>query len=176
MKRYFALFTTHIDTLGHRDEMYQSILRDRHLSIGWPAVNPFDFHTLESLREALANAYPDLHGNNINHGRDSLSYFKSLRVGDIVVVRGTAKVLDVVTIVGDPYYFEGEPVVENYRMKVRFEPLFEGHPLSIDNNELTEVEQYNLESAHEPYHAMKSLDPQTVFAILRTATAVGWNL
>ncbi len=134
MSNYFTLVSHHIQDQGQRDEFYQEVqFPNRNLSIGWGEVNHFG-KDYDKIKHDIDLQYPVFKGtNNPDNGGKSLSMFCSLQPGDIVFVRGNAKIIDVVVITGAPSYDynQGDYKTNNYCTKIPFVPLFEDTRMRI---------------------------------------------
>ena len=123
MSRYFALIST--DVSGDRERHYLDVLRrDEALSIGWSRVNPLHKST-EELAAAIDQHYADENSWNKGNALQSLGLFASLRPGDFVFVRGDSNIVDACVVTDRPYYDDRGHYHPDYRLKVRFTPLFD---------------------------------------------------
>lgn len=123
MPRYFALISHHIS--NGRTAFYNKAQRRRRiLSIGWGEVNPIG-STRGRIKRDIIDHY-DPAALNVSNGVYSLELFSGLMVGDIVFVRGESAIIDVVIVVGSPFYRygQGHSGPNDYCMKVEFTPLF----------------------------------------------------
>jgi hypothetical protein len=123
MANYYALVSTHKE--NERDSFYiDSQLHDLKLSIGWGDINPINKSQPE-IKKIIEDFYPDLKGTvNPDNGAKSLTLFNNLKPGDIVFVRGTAKIVDVVIITGKPFFDKKGHYTDDYYLKISFIPLF----------------------------------------------------
>ncbi len=123
MTNYYAFVSTHIE--NDRDSFYENIqLKEQKLSIGWGDINPINKSQPE-IKRSIEEFYPDLEGTvNPDNGAKSLTLFTYLEPGDIVFVRGKAKIIDVVVITGPAYFDRIGHYPDNYYLKIPFRPLF----------------------------------------------------
>lgn len=133
MANFFALVSHHDQ--NNRDNFYLSQqLVSRTLSIGWGEVNPIG-STPAKIKQDIIHHYPDVEGtNNPWNGEESLPVFCSLRPGDLVFIRGAAKILDIGIITGPAYYAYGSGHYDNgynYCTMVPFTPLLDNAQAGI---------------------------------------------
>lgn len=121
----FYVLVSHYESNG-RDQFYLAVqLPKKELSIGWGKLNPIDID-YDQVHKSILEHYPQFKGTtNPDNGAKSLPLFCDMVPGDIVFVRGDAKIIDVVVITGLPFY-DGENGHNNgdYCLKVPFTPLF----------------------------------------------------
>ena len=123
MTNYYAFVTTHVE--NERDSFYVNVqLPEQKLSIGWGNINPINKSQPE-IKKIIEEFYPDYVGTvNPDNGSKSLNIFTNLKPGDIVFVRGLAKIIDVVVITGNAYFDKIGHYKEDYYLKIPFSPLF----------------------------------------------------
>jgi hypothetical protein len=131
MANFFSFVSTHIE--NDRDSFYLNVqLPTRNLSIGWGDINPINKSHFE-IKKNIEDFYPDYKGtNNPYNGSVSLPLFVYLQPGDIVFVRGSAKIIDVVVITGHAFFDRNGHYPEDYFLKIPFCPLFTDRPSGID--------------------------------------------
>jgi hypothetical protein len=127
MANYYALIAHHDQV--NRDNFYLTKqLPRRTLSIGWGKVNPIG-SLPRKIKDDIKHFYPDAEGtNNPWNGEESLPVFCSLNVGDLIFVRGSAKILDIAIITGPAYYRYGSGHGEDgydYCTMIPFTPLLD---------------------------------------------------
>ena len=104
MSRFFAFLSHHEP--GNRDKFYfKKQLADKYLSIGWGEVNPVG-SIPKKIKSDIKKIYK-IGGTNASNGEKSLPLFVSLKPGDIIFIRGDAKILDVGIITDIPFYNYG---------------------------------------------------------------------
>ncbi|MBW8002989.1 MAG: hypothetical protein FVQ80_13390 [Planctomycetes bacterium] len=137
MANYFSFISTHIDE--ERDDFYHNTqLKEKRLSIGWGEINPLNKSEPE-IKRIIEEFYPEYKGtNNPDNASKSLSMFSNLYPGDIVFVRGRAKILDVVVINGIPVFDRTGHYDGDYYLKVSFVPLFESKLTILETRLITE--------------------------------------
>jgi hypothetical protein len=127
MAIFYALVTHHDQQ--NRDRFYfDQQLPNRMLSIGWGEVNPVGSPP-EKIKRDIKRAYPERDGtNNPWNGEESLPVFCAMQPGDIVFVRGNAKILDIAIITGKAFYDYGTGHADNgnnYCTMMPFTPLLD---------------------------------------------------
>ncbi|MDP1725533.1 MAG: hypothetical protein Q8M15_02025 [Bacteroidota bacterium] len=129
MTKYFS-FISH-DEADERDYFYSQIqLPSKLLSIGWGKINPIN-KSKEEIKHLIETFYPDFRGTvNPDNGAKSLSMFTNLNIGDIVFIRGKAKILDSVIITGKPVF--DTILNDGYFLKIPFKPFFENIRMEIN--------------------------------------------
>lgn len=123
MAQFYVLVSTY--KKEERDSFYSDKqLKDLRLSIGWGDINPINKSQPE-IKKIIEDFYPDLKGTgNPDNGFKSLTIFSNLKPGDIVFVRGIAKIIDVVVITGHAYFDTKGHYNDDYYLKIPFIPLF----------------------------------------------------
>jgi hypothetical protein len=123
MANYYVLVSTHKE--NERDSYYvDTQLRDLKLSIGWGDINPINKSQPE-IKRIIEDFYPDFKGTvNPDNGAKSLSIFTNLKPGDIVFIRGIAKIIDVVVITDQAFFDKIGHYPDDYYLKISFIPLF----------------------------------------------------
>jgi hypothetical protein len=123
MTNYYAFVTSHIE--NDRDSFYLNTqLPDKRLSIGWGDINPINKSHLE-IKKIIEEFYPDFDGTvNPDNGAKSLTLFTNFKPGDIIFVRGLAKIIDVGIITGKAYFDKFGHYPNDYYLKIPFCPLF----------------------------------------------------
>lgn len=129
MIKYFS-FISH-DEADERDSYYsETQLPSKLLSIGWGKINPIN-KSKEEIKLLIETFYPDFRGTvNPDNGAKSLSMFTNLNVGDIVFIRGKAKIIDTVVITGKPFFDTN--LNNGYYLKIPFKPFFESTRMEIN--------------------------------------------
>lgn len=135
MANFYSIVSTYKDT--ERDSFYtQTQLPKQQLSIGWGDVNPIN-KTKNEIKKLIEEFYPDFEGTvNPHNGSESLNRFANLKPGDIVFVRGQAKVIDVIIITGSPFFDTIGHYDEDYYLKVPFQPLFNGIMTTLNTRQI----------------------------------------
>ena len=123
MANYYALVSTHKE--NDRDSFYvDKQLKELELSIGWGEINPINKSQAE-IKKIIEDFYPEKEGTvNPDNGAKSLTLFTNLKPGDIIFVRGIAKIIDVVIITGIAFFDKIGHYPKNYYLKISFIPLF----------------------------------------------------
>lgn len=124
MANYYAFVSTHNE--NERDSFYVNTqLKDLKLSIGWGNINPIN-KSHQEIKKIIEDFYPGFKGTvNPHNGATSLTLFTNLKPGDIVFVRGIAKIIDVVIITGKTFFDKtGHYPDDDYFLKISFIPLF----------------------------------------------------
>jgi len=137
MANYYVFVSTWDDE--DRDDFYLNTqLKDRKLSIGWGDLNPIN-KTEREIKRLIELFYPNFAGtNNPANGAKSLSTFAHLSPGDVVFVRGIAKIIDVVLITEKPYFDSTGHYKEDFYFKVSFVPLFESGRVVLETRNIPE--------------------------------------
>lgn len=136
MANYYALVSTH--KANERDSFYvDTQLRDLKLSIGWGKINPISKSQPE-IKKIIEDFYPDYKGTvNPDNGAKSLTSFINLKPGDVVFVRGNAKIIDVVVITGKAFFDKtGHYPNVDYYLKISFVPLFSDKQTIIKTSDI----------------------------------------
>lgn len=166
MSKFYTLISTHI--VDERDSFYFNMqLKDKKLSIGW---GEFDATGLsyEEIKAEIENHYPSYIGTvNPDSGGKSLPMFLNLSVGDIVFVRGVAKILDIVVITGPAKYETIGHYIDDYYLKVPFTPLFTQNDFNIQISKLSEKAHYEVVYEEGRSTAMKELNESTSLELFK---------
>ena len=114
---------------------FKTQLPDRKFSTGWGKINPINKSQIE-IKKIIEEVYPDTVGtNNPDNGAHSLTLFSYLAPGDIIFVRGVAKIIDIIVITGKAFFDKVGHYGDDYLLKVPFTPLFD-KPTSIDTAQI----------------------------------------
>jgi hypothetical protein len=135
MANYYVLISTHKET--ERDSFYvDTQLRDLKLSIGWGDINPINKSQPE-IKRIIEEFYPDYKGTvNPDNGAKSLTLFSILKPGDIVFIRGTAKIIDVGIVTGSAFFDNTGHYDDDYYLKLPFTPLFSKKPSILKTEDI----------------------------------------
>jgi len=143
---HFYVLVSHYEK-NERDGFYLDVqLPKNELSIGWGEINPIGLN-YDQVHESILINYPQFRGTtNPDNGAKSLPMFCDFVPGDIVFVRGDAKIIDVVVITGLPFYDANNGHGDgDYLLKAPFIPLFSGkHSIirTIDLNNIYDAVLY----------------------------------
>jgi len=140
MANFYVIISHHIE--GNRDNFFHNIQHQRReLSIGWSEFNPIGLDYAK-IKDEIIKHYPDMGGTNApDNGGKSLGIFANLKPGDIVFVRGEAKIVETIIVDSISYYDFGGGHFDNgldYCLKVKFKPFFESKPLSSSSEQIKE--------------------------------------
>jgi len=146
MANFFALIAHHDQS--NRDNFYLSRqLVNRTLSIGWGEVNPIG-SSPSKIKQDIKHFYPNAEGtNNPWNGEESLPVFCSLGAGDLVFVRGSAKILDIAIVTGPVHYSYGSGHDDNgfdYCTMVPFTPLLDNAQAGIFTRNIPDENYTNI--------------------------------
>lgn len=135
MSNYYALVSTH--KAEDRDSFYENTqLKTLNLSIGWGEINPINKSQAE-IKKIIEEFYPDFKGTvNPDNGAKSLTLFNNLKPGDIIFVRGSAKIIDVIIITGNAYFDKTGHYKNDYFLKIPFTPLFSDKQTKIRTEDI----------------------------------------
>jgi len=138
MTKFYSLIA--YDGHNRNDFYLERQLSTHRLSIGWGNENPFDFDSIEDLTKMIRrNTDPQETMHNATNGGESLHLFKALVVGDIVLVRGEAQIVDVVRITGIPFYEANLQLLHypGYQTYAPFEQLRPGNQIIYPVNQMS---------------------------------------
>ena len=167
MSKFFTLITTH--KVEERDSFYYNVqLKNKELSIGWGDFDPTGL-SYAKTKSKIEYHYPSFKGTtNPDSGAKSLPLFLDLSIGDIVFVRGVAKIIDIVIITGKPIYDDTRGHYANdYYLKVPFVSLFDKRQFDIHISSLTEESKYEIVYEEGRSTAMKELGENTVLELFK---------
>jgi hypothetical protein len=136
----FYVLVSHYEPNG-RDKFYLDVqLLQKELSIGWGELNPIGLN-YDQVHQLILKHYPQFEGTtNPDNGAKSLPLFCDFAPGDIVFVRGDAKIIDVVVITSFPYYDEENGHEDgDYCLKASFTPLFNDKHSTIRTIDLNDI-------------------------------------
>lgn len=166
MANYYTLVSTYKES--ERDSFYvDTQLRDLKLSIGWGDINPINKSQPE-IKRIIEDFYPDLKGTvNPDNGAKSLTLFNNLKPGDVVFIRGVAKIIDVVIITGQAFFDKTGHYPDDYYLKISFIPLFSNKQTIIKTEDIP-IEIYD-EVIYEGGRSLviRSLSEDTARALLK---------
>lgn len=125
--KYYSLICVD-DSQGNKDTFYieRQLSRGR-VDIGWGFHDPRDIHDFESMLNMIRSnpdyvtRFPTKH--NSNNGARSLLLFIGLKKGDIIFVRGNAKIVDVVKVKNTVGFDIFPEDFEDYHTYVNVQPL-----------------------------------------------------
>lgn len=151
-----------------RDQFYADNQKfENALSIGWGKINPIN-RTYEEIEISVKLNYSQLETLSITNAAKSLHRFKNLELGDIVFVRGEAKILDAVIISSIPYFDTIGHEIDDYFLKIKFTPLFASINCSLNLNELQdEAVRKEFIFSEGRSVALKNLDEKIAIEILK---------
>lgn len=165
MSKFYTLISTNI--AHERDNFYYNTqLKDKKLSIGWGEFEATGL-TYNEIKSKIEFHYPSYIGTvNPDSGGKSLPMFLNLSIGDIVFVRGIAKILDIVVITGKAAYEKTGHYIDDYFLKVPFTSLFETNKFNIQISKLSEDAHFEVVYEEGRSTAMKELNENTALELL----------
>jgi|GEM_PF-2548392 len=170
MANFYALISHH-DQGGRDDFYYNQQLPSKLLSIGWGEVNPIG-STPQKIKSDIKIAYPNADGtNNPWNGEESLPVFCSLMPGDLVFVRGNAKILDIAIITGKAFYAYGQGHFDNgfdYCTMIPFTPLLDNVQAGILTRQIPDANYSNVLEERGRRLVMRKINEPDALAVLKS--------
>ena len=164
MSKFYTIISTHL--VDERDSFYYNTqLKDKKLSIGWGEFEATGLN-YDEIKSEIEYHYPAFVGTvNPDSGGKSLPLFLNLSIGDIVFVRGAAKILDIVVITGKAEYDTIGHYIDDYFLKVPFTPLFDNNNFNIQISELSDHARYEIVFEEGRSTVMKELNESTALEL-----------